>query len=295
MLYVLRDADATSCLGDVLSTIPINLFCGSTGGAGFRLSAVKNPIRPLAFRLHASARGSGYLDTRKGDVMRRVLVLAVAGVVGAAAVAHADERKLYGKLLFGIGVGDLKTTPDEPSELTVGGTWGGGVEYRLSDKLRLEMRALVVEKASMLTRRGIVVPAPEAPFDVTLSFRYLSMPVLLKAQAPIRLRPYVVAGPEFGYQLSARNVLTVYGTADVPKPLNFETEPLFGRTRRFDLAAAIGAGIETRIRQLPLALEVYVSRGLRNLLVNPQRRDPSSSQRASIRTEAIAMLSTIRF
>lgn len=204
----------------------------------------------------------------------------------------ADERRVQPKLMFGLSVGDLVTTPHEPHEFLFGGTVGGGVEYALSKRFQLEARAMLLDKSSVYT--DVIVPRPQDFYDVTLSLRYVAVPVLVKFR-PTRGGLYVFAGPELAFRTGGRQVLARYrdGTT-IKEVVNLDTTRALGRLNRADVALAGGAGLRRGIGRIGLELEVYASRGLRNVL--GEKGHESFGFRAdSVHTESIAFLTGIRF
>jgi hypothetical protein len=233
--------------------------------------------------------------------MQRTIVLTLLVVVATLPSARAeaqdrgiaaDERRVQPKLMFGFSIGDLRTTPHEPHEFLFGGTFGAGVEYALSDQFQLEARAMLLDKSSVYT--DVMVPRPQDFYDVTLSLRYVAVPVLVKFR-PTRGGFYLFAGPELAFRTGGRQVFARYREGDTIKEVvDLDANPVLGHLNRSDVALAGGLGLQRNLGRLGLDLEVYASRGLRNVL-RETGHEHFGFRADSVRTESIAFLSGIRF
>ena len=186
----------------------------------------------------------------------RLLALAVStiGACGAALAqappsAVRDSAFSWG-LKGGVNFANVLLAPDLPPGSTKSGRTGflGGAfaEARLSDTFSVQVEAFYTQKGFEIT---------SAAGKATYSLDYVELPLTAKAtfgSGP--LRPYLFAGPNVGFRLSA-NVETGSGSGDFKDS-----------TRTTDLGVDLGAGLLYRLNPgTALVLEGRYSVGLVNI------------------------------
>jgi hypothetical protein len=190
--------------------------------------------------------------------MRRLsVVLAVVALAPSLASAEETQRRFRLGILGEMGWSRLSITPSDP-ELATGSAARAGaglsVDVRLTDAVSLEGRALFAHRGGTFTYDD------EERVKASLDARYFTIPVLLKASAGHGvLRPYVVFGPEVGFNTRAKVSGSSRGTKLEEDVRNQVRDTLFGLD--------FGVGVERRGPKASTFLEVGYSLGLTNLAV----------------------------
>jgi hypothetical protein len=191
-------------------------------------------------------------------VRNTILLLALAvSTIGprGAALAQAPppaarESAISWGLKAGVNFANVLLAPDLPPGSSKSGRTGflGGAfaEARLSDTFSVQLEAFYTQKGFDLSS-----PAGKATFRID----YLELPLTAKAtfgSGP--LRPYLFAGPNVGFRLSA-NAETGSGSVDFRDA-----------TKTTDLAVDLGTGLHYRLNPgTALLLEGRYSVGLVNI------------------------------
>lgn len=132
---------------------------------------------------------------------RRLLLMTLAVCAFGAGPAGAGNLSFGAKA--GFGLANLTGTPDywEPfTDYKAGLSGGLVVLYEFNDRLALQPELLYSQRGVKSNLyEGIVL------VDVTASFDYVELPVLLRYQFPLesRFKPHLFAGPSVSYNLNA--------------------------------------------------------------------------------------------
>jgi hypothetical protein len=209
---------------------------------------------------------------------RLLLITSIAilcGVVPARAADSNDEPRRVA--VGGFVSANLATVTYRPVPVnTESQQWNGGgatIDIALGGGISLDARA-------MWNRKGATFTNDPAGAFQTVSADYLSMPILVKVGTHGPLRVYAAAGPEFALRLTSR-VVSTFG-------LSHFDENADAVTRRTDLAADFGGGVERRLGHAGLFVEGLYSYGLKNVVV-----PATPGERAKTRT--FTLLAGVRF
>jgi len=152
---------------------------------------------------------------------------------------------------------------------------GGLVEFRLSPLFSLQVNALYNQKGivlegdfnTVIIEQGIPISI-KGNVEESINLTYLSFPVLAKIElGQSNIKPYIIAGPEIGFLLSAKNVakssaegeamgqtsglITVEQEEDIKE--SFET---------FELAINVGAGVLIPLGNVDIFVDAQYSFGI---------------------------------
>jgi len=152
---------------------------------------------------------------------------------------------------------------------------GGLVEFRLSPMFALQVNALYNQKGTKLEgdfetvieEQGIPISI-KGSVETSINLTYLSFPILAKIEfGESNIKPYIIAGPEIGFLLSAKNVakssaegeamdqtsglITVEQEEDIKE--SFET---------FELAINVGAGLLIPLGSVDVFIDAQYSFGI---------------------------------
>src|SRR5262245_3277974 len=169
-----------------------------------------------------------------------LVLVVVSSTSGRAADAAATPHVSVG----GFWSANLATVSSTPAPAaTDARQWIGGgatVDVPLGGRWSFDVRAMWNRKGAKLTLVN------ESLFQ-DVHADYLSMPLLFKVSGRGSVRAYAIAGPEISLRLNAR-VVTTLGTVTVD-------EDAKDLTRRTDIAANAGAGIERDLGRSRLFVE----------------------------------------
>jgi outer membrane protein with beta-barrel domain len=202
-----------------------------------------------------------------------VSVLTVRSARADAANASSTPRVSFA----GFWTANLATVASTPKPVaTDSKQWNGGgasVDVPLGGRFSFDARA-------MWNRKGAKLTLASNTLFQDVHADYLSMPLLFKVSGGGSVHAYAVAGPELGIRLRSR-VITTLGSARVD-------EDARDVTRRADVAADAGAGIERDLGRSRLFVEGLYSFGLRNVL-------KSDTPGEAMRTRTLTLLAGLRF
>ena len=192
----------------------------------------------------------------------------------------AAEKPSFG-FLGGLDLANLTVDPD-PADASLDfirqANVGGLVEFGLTPVASLQARCMYVPKGTGLdaVEDGISLSAKTV-------IDYVTVPVLLKFQADtVKVRPYVVVGPEFGFK--ARATVSLSTSASVPRDLLAEVEDelndqVNNELKSTDVALDFGGGVEIPSGRMTILIEGIYSLGLRNIAVNSEGEEGSAKTR----------------
>ncbi|MCC6995702.1 MAG: PorT family protein [Deltaproteobacteria bacterium] len=182
--------------------------------------------------------------------------LIVAGLVVVALLSQASTARAEVRLGLGLGVNSswYSVSPEPPSlDGKTGVIAGGFLEVGLS-------RMFAVQPGLRYTQKGFA----SAGYDQTE--HYVEVPLLVKAQfrATAKVLPYVIAGPNLGYEAASYYSVLAAGVL-------FE---------KLDVALDLGAGVTFEVSpRLNVFLQSCVSLGLVNVVDTSEHPDTSASSR----------------
>jgi outer membrane protein with beta-barrel domain len=214
--------------------------------------------------------------------MRQIVLLGfiVSAAWSLAAVPAFADDAAAGVRRIGVGgfwIANMATVSYSPAPVDITShEWNGGgatVDIALGRHASIDARAMWNRKGAKLT-----LAANTAFQDVRAD--YLSIPVLFKAGTSGPVRAYVTGGPEVSVRLAAR-VISTFGNLTLD-------EDARDVTRRTDLAADFGGGVERDLGPARLFVEALYSYGLKNVVV------PTTPGEAA-RTRTLTLAAGLRF
>ncbi len=167
----------------------------------------------------------------------------------------------------GVDIGSIVTIPADPVDQVItsstGIAIGAEADYWITDNWGISTGFAYVQKGANDNLNG-------NPF--VLDYRYLQMPVLLKATfGSDPVKPYLFAGPEIGLKLSGKQIGKISGR-DSTVDLTDSLMP------KFNIGILLGAGITYQINlETMLFLEAGYDHGLSN--ITPTDNNPAVTTR----------------
>jgi Outer membrane protein beta-barrel domain len=184
--------------------------------------------------------------------MKRVTTI-VAALVFFFLVNSASAQ--FG-ILGGLNLANASVDP-LPTGLSTGtlSGFGGGIVLSSSfvEGFGLNIEGLYLQKGTTLTAQGIG--------DYKLKANYIEVPVMLTYTFSMQtssVGPYIMAGPSFGYRLSAKEVA----------PDGTETD-FKDNTKSTDVGATFGAGVKLPVNPITIFLEARYTIGFTNINNTP--------------------------
>ena len=183
----------------------------------------------------------------------------------------------------GLNLANLSFDPALPSgsdnTTQTGFMAGAMVEFNLAPMFAIQAEPTYIPKGCKLTSSG-------SSNEVNIKINYFEIPVLLKLNIPSpgNINPYVFAGPNIGFRLSA-NTETPTGEYD------FKDE-----TQSIDFALDFGAGAGFKIAPLiDLVIDVRYSHGLSDLLNDTGKQQFIGRIDQKIKTTGIQISAGVMF
>jgi hypothetical protein len=199
-------------------------------------------------------------------------------------VTSYSQVKISGGVLGGLNIANLSTDP-EPSGISLDNLTGFGVggvfnfEFAGGFSIQAEPMYLQGGAQTTISEQGINV-------DLKLKVYYISVPVLFTyvfQTGENRIRPYIFAGPDLGFLMSANASGEAGGiTADLDIKDSLKT---------FDFSALFGAGVNIPVGVNTIFVEGRYSLGF----ININNSDFLSSSAVTIKTKGIQFFAGIRF
>jgi len=201
------------------------------------------------------------------------LVFLLVLLIPAMASAQATPSAVTFGVKGGVALSTLSSTdsPLTPATLT-SPTVGAFVTFRLT-------RHLAIQPEALYARKGAREGAAEEilSFTETERLTYLAVPVFarLSFASEGRVRPYVLAGPEFGFRLAATETGEIAGA-------EAGSDDVSENFRRTDIGVALGAGVEVR----RFLVEGRYTMGLTNI---------DATGLTTVKNRVFAILAGVRF
>lgn len=170
----------------------------------------------------------------------------------------------------GINIGDIATTPNVTTSTKTGFMVGGYADIGVTDIFSVRPGVRYITKGFSSTFNGVT-------FSDNLS--YIEVPLLLKVSVPLpKVKPYFMAGPTLGIQLSASEQ---FGTG--PQAQDLDASPIY---ETIDFGLYFGGGIDFHVAS---KMEIFTgfgySLGLSNI----------SKLTTSIRNHGLQITSGVKF
>lgn len=215
--------------------------------------------------------------------MRRICFVALTivalslAVEGRAAAADDSASTEVPRLAIGgFWSANLATFRYRPAPFDIASQqWNGvgaTIDMRIGAHASIDARAMWNRKGATLTSTTGTVQEVRAD--------YLSIPLLFKASTSGPVRVYAAAGPEVGFRMASRATTTL-GVAAIDD----EARAI---TRRTDVAADFGGGVERDLGRATLFVEGLYSHGLKNVVA-------PATPLESVRTRTVTLLAGVRF
>ena len=191
------------------------------------------------------------------------LIIAGFVIIFVLTIAIQSTNAQDGAMQFGVKGGlnlaNLSVDPGEDADAAIKFGVGGIMLYPLSDVLDLQVEVMYLLKGSK-----------DDDLDTKVNLAYLSVPVMGRyklGSGDADMTPYVVAGPEFGFLLSA-DVESPFGEVDIKDDL-----------KSIEIAVNVGVGMTMN----NMFGEVRYSLGLSDIL----DLDAAEGGDASLKTNGI--------
>jgi len=196
-----------------------------------------------------------------------VLLLALCIVLPASAQVHLG-------VLGGLNLANLSVDPDEGvdfSSRTAFG-FGGVLDYGLGEYIALHLEPMYLQKGTEAKEEGV---------DIEVKLAYLEVPLMLKyAFGTSGTKPYVIAGPTIGFNLSAK----VKGSeGGVSAEIDVKDD-----IKSIDFGLAFGGGVSLPMGNNTIFVEGRYSLGLSDI-------NDDSSDDTEIKTKGIQIMAGITF
>ena len=134
-----------------------------------------------------------------------------------------------------------------PNSSRVGLTVGGIAELCISDLLYIQAEPRYIQKGMKETGFAITIndPNPVGYADLVFKLDYLEIPVLVKAKfGTTDFKPFVFAGPNIGFLLSAKRDLEGYDVEQVGLQKSFDAKDNY---KSLDVSLDLGGGGEYQL------------------------------------------------
>ena len=169
-------------------------------------------------------------------------------------VSQMRAQGIYWGLIGGLNFAELKVKNAEgvyrpTSPRTLFGI-GGVIGFELNKNVSLHLEPMYLQKGST-----ILATRNDPNWDLTMAF--LEIPVFLKLSLGKTIRPYVLAGPTFGFLLSSKGEFVMDGEA-------FKGD-LKDITKSFDVGLGFGAGLSFPLGKTFVFVEGRYTLGLSDL------------------------------
>lgn len=179
--------------------------------------------------------------------MKLTPIVVVAVSVLFASPLHAQWRAGG---VVGINLASISVDPERSSESYSGRTAfgiGAVLDRGLSGQIDLRLEPMFLQKGATVEEGGI---------EATFALNYLELPVLLRYTFPREgpAQPFVMAGPNLGFLLSAKYDFTDGGEQDAKD-----------ETKSVDLGFGVGGGVMIPREQMTLFCEARYVLGFTDL------------------------------
>ena len=208
--------------------------------------------------------------------MKKISVL-LAVLLTLCMVLPASAKMSLG-VLGGLNLANLSFDPKlegfDLSNHTVFGI-GGVLDYNLNESFSFHLEPMYLLKGCEGEAEG---------FDVKMEadLAYLEVPVMLKYSFVAKdIKPYIMAGPTIGFNLSAKRKITVNGDS--------EEEDVKDDVKSIDFGLGFGAGVSLPMDHYSIFVEARYTLGLTNINDDPEDSD------TDVKTKGIQIFAGVTF
>jgi opacity protein-like surface antigen len=196
----------------------------------------------------------------------------------AAQSAQAQTSSVILGVKGGINLGNASLSPDLPAQYSKsnrnGILAGGYAEFGVAEGLYITGEVLYAQMGLKYSASGTSLGVPvSGSADITQKVDYIDVPISLKYKflTPESIvRPYIFAGPSFGYNVSSKTLQEISGQlaqyaqqAGIPPSSETDNKD---STKSIDVEGHLGAGVEFEVSSTVLLfVEGRYSMGLTNV------------------------------
>ncbi len=182
------------------------------------------------------------------DFKRSILILFL--LFSAYSASHAQLSVKLG-IEGGISASNVVITPTATTDPKTGPVFGASVDLNF-------VKILSVSTGVFYVPKGYTAKNGNITFNE--KFTYLEVPLLVKVGIPlILIKPYLLAGPSFGFNLSAEEVQS-NGQQTATVDISNKIEPM-------DTGILLGAGVDINVSKKSFVfVQAAFSLGLSNIL-----------------------------
>jgi opacity protein-like surface antigen len=186
------------------------------------------------------------------------------------------KAQTYLGVIAGLNLANVSPDP-EPEGLDLSNRtafgFGGILDVGLNESVTLRFEPMYLQKGAEATMNGV---------DIEFNLAYLEVPVMLKfAFGTGDTKPYIMAGPTVGFNLSAKQTISMGG--------NSEEMDLKDDISSTDFGLGFGGGVNFLTGKNSIFVEVRYTLGLTN--INDDSDDPDSE----LKTKGIQIFAGITF
>ncbi|MFO7914618.1 MAG: porin family protein [Candidatus Krumholzibacteriales bacterium] len=220
--------------------------------------------------------------------MKRRFLTAFSFLIIMAFYSGAESSEIIFGARAGITAANITETPEEwedDAEYKFGFTGGAFLNYAFN-------RTLSIQPELLYSMKGTEATLVEDYLDLTVSFDYIELPVLLNYHFPLEgdFRPFIYGGPCIAYLLESElKVSTIILSADVDFSSVSHTN---------DFAVVLGGGFSYSIGERVFTLDARYQRGFTNCIVSGDfdiNGDPRTIEADDIKNTNFAILAGYRF
>ncbi|MBD3179749.1 MAG: outer membrane beta-barrel protein [Candidatus Latescibacteria bacterium] len=214
------------------------------------------------------------------------IVVLLFAVLILSSVAGASDITFGAKV--GVTAANITETPEEwkdDADYSFGFTGGGYLSYAFN-------RHLSIQPELLYSMKGTEAVLVEDYLDLTVSFDYIEIPVLLRYNLPLEgdFRPFLFGGPCIAYLLESElSISTIILSADADFSSVSHTN---------DFAMVLGGGFSYRIGERVFTLDARYQRGFTNVIVSGDfdiNGDPQTIEADDIKNTNFAIMLGYQF
>ena len=194
------------------------------------------------------------------------------GIRGGLNIANINED-LSGTETYDFEGANLIETLSQSSRTAF--NFGGFIEYWFNPKIALQINVIYNQKGFLIDGnvKGTIIDQGTViditvDIDETIKLSYISFPILAKVSfGESNFRPYILAGPEFGFLLSANDYAKLTSEAESGGvrvgPFTEEVdEDIIEMLESFEFAIDLGGGLSYNFGKITIFADFIYSLGL---------------------------------
>ncbi len=194
-----------------------------------------------------------------------VAFLSLCMVIPTGAQVHVG-------VLGGLNLANMSMDPGEGADLSRRTVFGLGlvVDFSLGDNSALHLEPMYIQKGSVRTADGV---------DNEIKMAYFELPLILRYDIGTgNIKPYVMAGPTFGFNLSAK-----------VKEIGGDVEDMKNDVKSVDFGFGIGAGVRLPMGRNYIFVESRYAIGVADI------NDAAGGLKPIVKTNGIQMFAGFTF